>query len=292
MNKKKSNKARFFRTKKYKKIRRVKKSNKTRFFRTKKYKKSKKTKKIKKGGVKDSMTREEALHILDLNRDADLSTIKNKYRTMALIYHPDKNPENVKAAEKMKTINRAYDVLTSKNSGFHTEPSDKDGFTPYYKPFTYEVFYNRNRNEAFRIFFDGKINNLSKEKIIQEFMNFSDLKHHLMPKWEEGKWVNQLYIAINHVNIRMSGEVIKIIRDNRKQISSKDLQQMVKKKVYLWLSGRDRTNPGEEWEGTEMGNLAGRVAKHLSNTLGVKIWQEQSLEEQSVNPWYKNFLPW
>jgi len=276
MNKKKSNKAGFFRTKKYKKIRRVKKSNKARFFRTKKYKKSKKTKKIKKGGVKDSMTSDEAFRILGLNPDSDLDTIKKKYRTMALRYHPDKKPNNYEAAEMMREINRAKDVLTDKNSDFHTEPSSsEDGFKPSYNPFTYKVFYIRNRNEAFIIFFDGKINNLSREEIIQQFMNFLDLKDHRMPKEKEKGWVNQLYIDIIDVDHKMKREVEDIIKKNRKNISSKELRQMVKHKVYLYLSERTKTKLNEDWGAKPMGVLAGRVAKHLLDTIGIKIWQQQ-----------------
>jgi DnaJ-class molecular chaperone len=51
-------------------------------------------------------------HILGVNKDASAQDIKKAFRQLALRYHPDHNPDNVKEAEKkFKEINEAYEVL-------------------------------------------------------------------------------------------------------------------------------------------------------------------------------------
>jgi DnaJ-class molecular chaperone len=50
--------------------------------------------------------------ILNVSRDASAEDIKKSFRQMALRYHPDHNPENIReAGEKFKEINEAYEVL-------------------------------------------------------------------------------------------------------------------------------------------------------------------------------------
>lgn len=51
--------------------------------------------------------------ILDVPRDADTTTIRDAYRKLALIHHPDRNRNNPDAAEKMKSVNEAYAVLSN-----------------------------------------------------------------------------------------------------------------------------------------------------------------------------------
>lgn len=51
--------------------------------------------------------------ILDVNQTATQEEIKKAYRTLAIKYHPDKNPGNKKAEEKFKEIAEAYTTLSS-----------------------------------------------------------------------------------------------------------------------------------------------------------------------------------
>ena len=55
---------------------------------------------------------DEALRLFDLALPVSPIDIKRKYRSLALAYHPDRNPGNPQAADKMKTLNRAFEVLT------------------------------------------------------------------------------------------------------------------------------------------------------------------------------------
>jgi DnaJ-class molecular chaperone len=51
--------------------------------------------------------------ILGVSRGASTEDIKRAFRRLALQYHPDHNPENIKEAEEnFKEINEAYEILS------------------------------------------------------------------------------------------------------------------------------------------------------------------------------------
>ena len=49
---------------------------------------------------------------LGLQKTASPEEIKKAFRKLAIKYHPDKNPDNKKAEEKMKNLNEAYETLS------------------------------------------------------------------------------------------------------------------------------------------------------------------------------------
>ena len=54
--------------------------------------------------------------ILNVSQDASAEDIKKAFRRLALLHHPDRNPENIKSAEaKFKEINEAYEVLSDEH---------------------------------------------------------------------------------------------------------------------------------------------------------------------------------
>ncbi len=61
--------------------------------------------------------------VLGVSEDADEETIKKAYRALVKKYHPDKyvnNPLSDLASEKIKEINKAYDmIMNNKNSSVH-----------------------------------------------------------------------------------------------------------------------------------------------------------------------------
>ena len=59
------------------------------------------------------MKQNDYYQILGVPQDADSKAIKEAYRQLAFKYHPDRNKENPTAAEKMKTVNEAYAVLSN-----------------------------------------------------------------------------------------------------------------------------------------------------------------------------------
>jgi translocation protein SEC63 len=44
--------------------------------------------------------------------DAPIEKIKKAYRKLALLYHPDRNPDNPEASAKFIIISKAYECLT------------------------------------------------------------------------------------------------------------------------------------------------------------------------------------
>ena len=49
--------------------------------------------------------------VLGVSHDADEDTIRQAYRRLAKKYHPDLNPGDAAAAQKMNEINEAYDLI-------------------------------------------------------------------------------------------------------------------------------------------------------------------------------------
>lgn len=65
--------------------------------------------------------------ILEVERDADKSTIKKAYRKMAMKYHPDKNPGDNQAEENFKSVNEAYQVLSDEQKRSIYDRHGKEG---------------------------------------------------------------------------------------------------------------------------------------------------------------------
>ena len=53
--------------------------------------------------------------ILGVKRKATLEEIKRAYRKLLFRYHPDRNPEDDKAAQKLKEVLEAYDILSDQD---------------------------------------------------------------------------------------------------------------------------------------------------------------------------------
>jgi DnaJ family protein C protein 7 len=56
--------------------------------------------------------RKDYYKILGIEKDAGDNEIKKAYRKLAIVHHPDKNPENEEAADKFKEIGEAYETLS------------------------------------------------------------------------------------------------------------------------------------------------------------------------------------
>ena len=60
------------------------------------------------------MSLKDYYQILGVSRHATSENIKKAFRWLALRYHPDRNPDNLKQAEeRFKQINEAYEVLSN-----------------------------------------------------------------------------------------------------------------------------------------------------------------------------------
>lgn len=68
--------------------------------------------------------------VLGVSPDADEETVKKAYRALVKKYHPDKyinNPLADLAAEKMKEINKAYDMIVNKQTTAQSRPNSSGG---------------------------------------------------------------------------------------------------------------------------------------------------------------------
>ena len=59
------------------------------------------------------MAKRDYYKVFGIDKGADDAAIKRAYRSLAMKYHPDRNPGDEQAAEKMKEINEAYAVLSN-----------------------------------------------------------------------------------------------------------------------------------------------------------------------------------
>ncbi len=104
--------------------------------------------------------------ILGIDKNATQDDIKKAYRKLAKKYHPDLNPGDKNAQEKLKDINEAYEVLGNKEkrqhydalgkgynftNGEHFDPS-QFGFDNFGKGFTY-TFDGHENFDGFSDFF-------------------------------------------------------------------------------------------------------------------------------------------
>ncbi len=56
--------------------------------------------------------RKDYYKLLGVEKDASENEIKKAYRKLAIVHHPDKNPDDESAAEKFKEIGEAYECLS------------------------------------------------------------------------------------------------------------------------------------------------------------------------------------
>ena len=57
------------------------------------------------------MADEDFYQTLGVKRDAGGGEIKKAYRTLAMKYHPDRNPDDQVAEKNFKNISQAYEIL-------------------------------------------------------------------------------------------------------------------------------------------------------------------------------------
>lgn len=80
---------------------------------------------------------------LGVTRDASEEEIKSAYRTLAKKYHPDANPKEEGAAEKMNRINAAYAMLRGESADLFLEEDWYQEQTPGRRSILYHPTFRR-----------------------------------------------------------------------------------------------------------------------------------------------------
>ncbi len=61
------------------------------------------------------MSKRDYYDVLGVDKGADNNAIKRAYRKLAMKYHPDRNPDDAKAAESFREVTAAYEVVSDEN---------------------------------------------------------------------------------------------------------------------------------------------------------------------------------
>jgi molecular chaperone DnaJ len=69
--------------------------------------------------------------VLGVSKDSSEEDIKKAYRKLAMKYHPDKNPGNLKAEEKFRNATEAYDILSNQEKKRSYDNSGSNPFDKY-----------------------------------------------------------------------------------------------------------------------------------------------------------------
>src|SRR2546428_2374437 len=85
--------------------------------------------------------------ILEVPRDSKLDDIKNAYRKLALMYHPDRN-KSPEAEEKFKEISEAYAILSDDEKRKQYDSFGREGVYQRYGP--EDIFRGADFSEIFR----------------------------------------------------------------------------------------------------------------------------------------------
>ena len=93
--------------------------------------------------------------VLGVSRNASDDEINKAYRALAKKYHPDLNPNDPHAAEKIKEINVAYDAIKSGKTYQYQQQSYSNyhnrGYQQYgpFAFYDFSDFFNRQQNKTY-----------------------------------------------------------------------------------------------------------------------------------------------
>ena len=140
--------------------------------------------------------------VLGVSKGASEDEIKTAYRRLAKKYHPDLNPGDPTAAQKMNEVNQAYDRIKNPQSWQQPNPGQNpySGQT-YYTYHTYQSGSDANGQDPFEEFFRqfyGQQNNQNQQ---QSQGNYQYTYHSRRPRpFSLFRLIITIYILVNLVS--------------------------------------------------------------------------------------------
>lgn len=138
--------------------------------------------------------------VLGVSHNASEEDIKKTYRRLAIKYHPDKNPGNIKAEERFKETSEAYAVISDPEKRakydrlYHqTSPTGFEGFASGYGA---DTGFGDVLEDLFRDFFSGASRDRKKTGT-----RGHDLKYNLGVSFEEAALGTKTKIKINRQEV-------------------------------------------------------------------------------------------
>jgi curved DNA-binding protein len=88
--------------------------------------------------------------LLQVDAESDPTQIKKAYRKLAVIWHPDRNPDSPEAEERFKAIAEAYAVLSDPNKRKNYDLLGPDAFSGEFS--SHDIFEGFDLNDLFKEF--------------------------------------------------------------------------------------------------------------------------------------------
>lgn len=161
--------------------------------------------------------------ILGVDKSADQATIKKAYRKLAKKYHPDLNKGSEEAAEKLKEVNEAFEVLSDENKKKKYDQFGSGYFDGMnFDPSQYGYEYTSGGGSGFSDFFETIFGNASSRGFGGGGFNASDIFGNFTSKTKKrNKFEIDQYISIEDAYKGGAKEILTSLGGNQNKIEIK-----------------------------------------------------------------------